>query len=203
MLPLTTHGNDFLQPSVEEGFFRLFLGLVLQRPSKASSSLRPLNVYEPVHTRRVVTGMPVMPNKTLRIMIADTDHSHRMQLEYLFNQQGYFRIAPVSSAQELMTLMAFGIEPFDLLVVDACLAEGELDLPGFFLGNPQVRHGMIYNTQQVGLLSIPVTRRASVQLHPAQLPDLAALARLMARIDPADCEAARPWGRPLRHSYGR
>ena len=202
LLLLAAHANDFLQPSVEEGFFRLFLGLVLQRPSKASSSLRPLNVYEPVHIRRVVIGMPVMPNKALRIMIADTDPSHRMKLEYLFNQQGYFRIAPVSSAQELMTLMAFGIEPFDLLVVDACLAEGLLDLPGFFIDNPQVRHGMIYNAQQAGLLSVPVARRASVQLHPAQLPDLVALARLMARVDPTDCEAAPAWKRPLRHSHG-
>lgn len=143
-----------------------------------------------------------MPNKALRIMIADTQHSHRMRLEFLFNQQGYFRIAPVSHAQELMTLVEYASEPFDLLVVDACLADGVLGLPGFFLENPQVRHGMIYNTRQTGLLSVPDTRRSSVQLHPAPLPDLASLARLMERIDPPAQGVEEPWGRSVTQGLG-
>jgi hypothetical protein len=32
-----------------------------------------------------------MPNKALRILIADPHHAHRIVLERLFNQQGYFR----------------------------------------------------------------------------------------------------------------
>jgi hypothetical protein len=134
-----------------------------------------------------------MPNKALRIMIADTQHSHRMRLEFLFNQQGYYRIAPVSHAQELMTLVEYTSEPFDLLVVDACLADGVLQLPGLFLDNPQLRHGLIYNTRQAGLLSVPVSRRSSVQLHPAPLPDLASLARLMEQVDPQEHVVGQTW----------
>lgn len=139
-----------------------------------------------------------MPNKALRIMIADTQHAHRMRLEFLFNQLGYFRIVPVSDVQELMTLVEYASEPFDLLVVDACLGEGALDLPGFFLEHPQVRHGMIYNARQAGPMPVPGVRRASVHLHPAPLPDLVSLANLMARVDPQDNVSAAPWGRAIR-----
>ena len=44
-----------------------------------------------------------MPNKALRILIADPQHTHRIVLERLFNQQGYFRIVPVSNLPELLT----------------------------------------------------------------------------------------------------
>ncbi|MCE0464300.1 ANTAR domain-containing protein [Pseudomonas uvaldensis] len=142
-----------------------------------------------------------MPNKALRIMIADTQHAHRMRLEFLFNQQGYFRIVPVSDVQELMTLVEYASEPFDLLVVDACLADGA-DLPGFFLEHPQLRHGMIYNARQAGPMSVPGERRTSVYLHPAPLPDLVSLANLMARIDPQDNVSAAPWDRAIRQGLG-
>ncbi|AVU76283.1 chemotaxis protein CheY [Pseudomonas rhizophila] len=142
-----------------------------------------------------------MPNKALRIMIADTQHAHRMRLEHLFNQQGYFRIAPVSGLQELLTLVEYGSEPFDLVVVNAGLANGALNLHDFILDNPQLRHAMIYNTPQVGLSSAAVARRPGMHLSTAQLPDLASLASLMERIDPQASELTRPWLRPLRQGH--
>lgn len=141
-----------------------------------------------------------MPNKALRIMIADTHRSHRVELERLFNQQGYFRIAPVSDVQELLTLVEYGSEPFDLVVVNAGLANGALDLLGFFLDNPQVRHGMIYNSPQVGPL-VTAARRPSMHLNPAQLPDLASLRRLMVQVDREVSESTQPWGSSLRRGH--
>lgn len=137
-----------------------------------------------------------MPNKALRIMIADTQHAHRIHLERLFNQQGYFRIAPVSDVQELLTLLEYGSEPFDLVVVDAGLADGTLDLHDFILDNPQVRHGMIYNSAQIG------PRRPCMHLNPAQLPDLVSLQRLMERVDHKVNEWAQPWSRSRGQGHG-
>ncbi|WP_223547566.1 hypothetical protein [Pseudomonas sp. A-B-19] len=37
-----------------------------------------------------------MPNKSLRILIADAQHFNRLRIERLFNQLGYFRVAPVA-----------------------------------------------------------------------------------------------------------
>ena len=140
-----------------------------------------------------------MPNKTLRILIADTQHYHRMKLERLFNQLGYFRIAPVSDVQELLALVEYGSEPFDLVVVHAGLANGALDLHDFMLDNPQVRYAMIYNAQQVGLSA---ARRSNLYLNDAQLPDLTSLGRLMERVDPPVSESLQPWTRPLRQGRG-
>ena len=178
------------------------LGIVLQRLSKASSSLTPLTVYEPVPAGRVAIGMPAMPNKALRILIADTQHTHRIVLERLFNQQGYFRIVPVSDVQALLTLVEYGSEPFDLVVVNAGLAEGALDLHDFILYNPQVRHAMLYDVQQIGLSPVPAVRRSSLHLSHAPLPDLAALRRVMERVDPPASEPVQPWGRSLRQGRG-
>ena len=86
-----------------------------------------------------------MINKALRILIADPQHFHRMNIERLFNNLDYYRVAPVQTLAELLTLVDYGCEPFDVVVINADLATGALDLPGFFLNNPQVRHALIYN----------------------------------------------------------
>ncbi|WP_460318493.1 response regulator [Pseudomonas ogarae] len=144
-----------------------------------------------------------MPNKALRILIADPHHAHRIVLERLFNQLGYFRIVPVSHVQELLTLVEYGSEPFDLIVVNAGLASGALDLHDFVIYNPQVRHGMIYNAPPASRSPVPVARRSSLHLSQAPLPDLASLRRLMERVDPHASESLQPWTHPLRQGHGR
>lgn len=79
-----------------------------------------------------------MPNKSLRILIADKQHFNRMKIERLFNQLGYFRVAPVHSLEELLNLVEYGCEPFDLLVINASMADGKLNLLDFCLDNRQV-----------------------------------------------------------------
>ncbi|MBT2339686.1 MULTISPECIES: response regulator [Pseudomonas] len=133
-----------------------------------------------------------MPNKALRILIADTQHTYRIVLERLFNQLGYFRIVPVSDVQALLTLVEYGSEPFDLVIVNAGLAQGALDLHGFALYNPQIRHAMIYNVPLIGLAPVPVARRSSLHSSHAPLPDLASLRRLMERVDPPFSESLQP-----------
>ena len=143
-----------------------------------------------------------MPNKALRILIADTQHTHRIVLERLFNQLGYFRIVPVSHLQELLTLVEYGSEPFDLVVVNAQLAGGALDLHDFVVYNPQVRHGVLYNAQPASQSTTPVARRSRLHLSQAPLPDLASLRGLMERVDPQVHELLQAWGRPLRQGHG-
>ena len=60
-----------------------------------------------------------MINKSLRILIADPQHFHRMKIERLFNRLDYFRVAPVQSLLELLTLVDYGCEPFDAVVINA------------------------------------------------------------------------------------
>jgi DNA-binding NarL/FixJ family response regulator len=130
-----------------------------------------------------------MSNKALRILIADEQHFHRMKVERLLNQLDYYRVAPVQSLEELLTLVEYGSEPFDLVLINAALAGGALDLFGFFLDNPQVRHAMIYNEPRAQLPSV----QQKIQVSLGALPDLASIRRLMASVDPSADEYAQPW----------
>lgn len=125
-----------------------------------------------------------MPNKALRILIADGQHFQRMRIERLFNRLDYYRVAPVQDLAELLTLVEYGSEPFDLVVINASLAGEAFDLPDFFLNNPQVHHALIYDGEQVKLPSIPARGPQKVQVSNATLPDLACIQRLMATVDP-------------------
>jgi len=143
-----------------------------------------------------------MQNKALRILIADPQHPHRVVLERLFNRLGYFRIVPVSHLQELLTLVEYGSEPFDLLIINAGMAGGALDLHDFVIYNPQVRHGWVYNAQPTPLRSVPVGRRSSMHWSQAPLPDLASLRQLMARVDVQVDAPQQPLARLLRQAHG-
>ena len=124
-----------------------------------------------------------MINKALRILIADPQHFHRMKVERLFNGLNYYRVAPVQSIAELLTLVDYGCEPFDVVVINAELAMGSLDLLGFFLENPQVRHALIYNEPSAPLQGKSGFAQENVQISHAALPNEQAIRHLMALVD--------------------
>lgn len=120
-----------------------------------------------------------MPNKSLRILIADAQHFNRLRIERRFNQLGYFRVAPVQSLDELLPLVEYGCEPLDLVLVNGAMANGALDLFNFLADNPLVRHGFIFNEQQAPLP--PVSGK--VQVSRAAVPDMASITQLMSAVD--------------------
>nr|WP_315445789.1 chemotaxis protein CheY [uncultured Pseudomonas sp.] len=124
-----------------------------------------------------------MTNKALRILIADPQHFHRMKVERLFNGLDYYRVAPVQNLAELLTLVDYGCEPFDAVVIDAGLAAGSLDLLGFFLDNPQVRHALIYNEPSAPLQAISGFAQDNVLISHVPLPNEQAIRHLMAHVD--------------------
>lgn len=110
--------------------------------------------------------------KSLRILVADEQHFNRLRIERGFNQLGCFGVAPVQSLEELLTLVEYASEPFDLLVVNAALAGGKLDLLGFCLDNTQLKRVLIYDGQQARLPAIPTEKPRKVQVSHAVLPDV-------------------------------
>ncbi|MED7666902.1 chemotaxis protein CheY [Pseudomonas moraviensis subsp. stanleyae] len=143
-----------------------------------------------------------MSNKALRILIADPQHFHRMKIERLFNALGYYRVAPVQSLDELLTLVDYGCEPFDVLVINAELAAGSLDLLGFLLDNPQVRHALIYNEASAPLQKSAGFAQENVQISPAPLPNSPLIGQVMARVEACDeCQTAPDSHALLRHAH--
>jgi CheY-like chemotaxis protein len=120
-----------------------------------------------------------MPNKSLRILIADAQHFNRLRIERLFNQLGYFRVAPVQSLDELLPLVEYGCEPLDLVLINGAMASEGLDLLNFFADNPQVHRAFIFNGQQAPLPPVA----GNVQVSQAALPDLACITQLMSVVD--------------------
>jgi len=125
-----------------------------------------------------------LSNKALRILIVDEQHFQRMRIERLFNRLDYYRVAPVQSLAELLTLIEYGCVPFDLLVINATLADGALDLRDFLLYHSQVHHALVYGGQPAEWPPIPAGGQQKVQVSDAALPDLACIRRLMATVDP-------------------
>jgi len=142
-----------------------------------------------------------MSNKALRILIADPQHFHRMKIERLFNALGYYRVAPVQTLGELLTLVDYGCEPFDVLVINAELAAGSLDLLGFLLDNPQVRHALIYNEPSAPLQAAAGFAQESAQISPTPLPNSQLIGQVMARVETCDERQAAPDAHAsLRHA---
>ncbi|KAE9639908.1 chemotaxis protein CheY [Pseudomonas sp. PB103] len=134
-----------------------------------------------------------MINKTLRILIADSQHFHRMKIERVFNGLDYYRVAPVQNLLELLTLVEYGCEPFDVVVINAELAAGSLDLLAFFLDNPHVRHALIYNEPSAPLQANPGFAQENLQITHAALPGLQTIKALMAAVDAHTASAQRVW----------
>jgi hypothetical protein len=124
-----------------------------------------------------------MNNKALRILIADPQHFHRMKIERAFNGLGYYRVAPVQSLVDLLTLVDYGCEPFDVVVINAEMAAGSLDLLGFFLDNPHVRHALIYNEPTAPSRAIPGFAQDNVQISHCVLPNARMIEQLAALAD--------------------
>jgi len=132
-----------------------------------------------------------MSNRALRILIADDQHFHRMQIERTLNQLNYYRVGPVHTLEELLTLVEYSCESFDLLLINANLAtDSRFDLLDFCLDNRQIDHALIYDSQYFPV--IPSGRRHKVQVSRAKLPDSAAIQRLMLQVDPPRFNAPRP-----------
>jgi len=124
-----------------------------------------------------------MKNKALRILIADEQHFNRMKIERLFNQLGYYGVAPVQHLEELLSLVEYGCLPFDLVVINASLTQGALDLPGLFLDNPQVRHTLIFNAPREPSAPMPARGRQTIHVSHAGYPDLMCIQQLMSSLD--------------------
>ena len=116
-----------------------------------------------------------------------------MEVERQFNHLGYYRVAPVQNLEELLTLLDCGYEPFDLVVINAALAAGSLDLYEFFLDNCQVRHTLIFNDQPSRLASLPFCVKQTIHVSPMLLPDPMCIQRLMSSVD-VDAHASLPEG---------
>lgn len=125
-----------------------------------------------------------MPNKSMRILIADAHPEQRLQLERMLNGLGYYRIAPVESFDDLQRLVHSALEPFNLLVGNIELAShAGVDLARFCRVSTQIQHALLYHSPHLKVPSVPSTDRQAVSISLPRAPDSEALESFMAIID--------------------
>lgn len=125
-----------------------------------------------------------MPNKALRLLIADVDLLQRLKIEKMLNQLGYHRIAPLSSFDELQALTCSGGVAFDLLIINTALVHSrQVNLLKYCHDNPLIRHTLIYDGQCVQSSVVSVNQTLHLSL--SQSPDFNSLRCCMEIVDPA------------------
>jgi len=125
-----------------------------------------------------------MPNKTMRILIADEHPSQRLQLEKMLNGLGYYRIAPVESFEDLQRLVQSALQPFNLLIGNIELAShAGVDLARFCRVSTQIQHALLYHSQHLRVPAVPQAQRQAVSISLPRVPDDEALQSFMAIID--------------------
>ncbi|MBC3256823.1 chemotaxis protein CheY [Pseudomonas paralactis] len=127
-----------------------------------------------------------MPNKALRFLIADAEHLERNKIEKMLNQLGYYRIAPLSSFDEVQALTRAGGVTFDLLIINTTLVRSrQIDLLNYCRDNPMIRHALIYDGQCAQRSVVSVSARQTLHLPLSQSPDFISLCRCLEMLDPA------------------
>ncbi|MDH0300184.1 MULTISPECIES: histidine kinase [unclassified Pseudomonas] len=125
-----------------------------------------------------------MPNKSMRILIADEHLDQRLQLEKMLNSLGYYRIAPVESFDDLQRLVHGALQPFNLLVGSIELAShAGVDLARFCRVSPQIQHALLYHSPHLKVPAVPPSERHAVSISLPHAPDSEALESFMAIID--------------------
>ncbi|WP_409318930.1 hypothetical protein [Pseudomonas sp. KCJK9016] len=134
-----------------------------------------------------------MATPTLRILIADEQHSQCNRLEKILNRLGYFRMTPVLSFTDLQTLTHYTCEPFelfDVLLINMNLFRAAgVNVERFCRSNPQVTNTLVYGIapgQKTGVLS---ASGEPGQIHLVQTADEQTVRRFMAQIDPGELSA--------------
>jgi CheY-like chemotaxis protein len=140
-----------------------------------------------------------MPNKALTILIADEQHLQRLYIEKMLNQLGYYRIVPVQTFEEVLILTAIPTEPFDVLIINAGLADSEGGVLAYQEQHPQIRHVLVYDIRDLGM---PVATPTLLVRLPGA-PDSVNLEHFMDIIDPPSASCGLrvlPWLRELSRS---
>ena len=123
-------------------------------------------------------------NKSLRILIADTQFFSCMRLERKLNSLGYFRIVPVYAADDFLALIDGAWTPFDVVIASALLTRGtNFDIMHFCSNNKYVHNALIYGCSQAHPRGAYFVFEQKVLLGVESDPDYLMIREFMSAVD--------------------
>lgn len=126
-----------------------------------------------------------MPTASLRILIVDDQPAQCLRIEKMLNQQGYYRIAPLTSFDQLLSLVNCVTDPFDLLVINRAMAvNATFNQRYLFRYCPAIRHVLVYEDLLLGEHESDFKSGSKLIKTLSRPPDGETIKVLMQMIDP-------------------
>lgn len=130
-----------------------------------------------------------MPNKELRIVIADTHLPRLIQLEKSLNRLGYHKILPVQVFEDLWALTHKPNDTFYVLIANKALAlDTKIDLAVFCQTASKIHHALLYESHPAGLTSIYFSSSRTFSTSVMSVPNDELIEAFMISVDPPS-----PW----------
>lgn len=121
----------------------------------------------------------VKMHKASRILIGEAKQTRAINIERGLNQQGYYRVMPLSSFSEVWKLIDYSDEPFDLVLINSSLFEGDAyDFYELCRDHPCIRHAVIYDVMNAFSV-LPQMLLVGVESVMSMLPDVEVIDRMM------------------------
>jgi CheY-like chemotaxis protein len=125
-----------------------------------------------------------MANKRLRIMILERNNLQRLSIEKMLNELGYYRIAVMRSASEVLSVLRHAIEAFDLVIANRSLVVDESsDFSALCKEHPMVRHVVVYDCPVLASTSEQSSTGGIIHTSLSHPPDSHSIRRLMRAVD--------------------
>lgn len=132
-----------------------------------------------------------MPTLSLRILIVDDHPAQCLNIERMLNHQGYYRIAPATSFDQLIILLDCVAEPFDLLVINRNLtAHADFNSDYLFKFCPMIRHVLVYESCPCDEKVQRLEGGSKLIKKLSRPPDICTIETFMQVIDPGRVEPA-------------
>ncbi|MGF6401547.1 hypothetical protein ABH905_005213 [Pseudomonas frederiksbergensis] len=130
-----------------------------------------------------------MPDKELRIVIADTSLPRLIQLEKSLNRLGYHRILPVQVFEDLWVLTHKLNDTSYVLIANKDLAlDAKFDWVAFCQTIRKTNHALLYESHPAELISISLTSSRAFSTRCVSVPNDELIEAFMISADPTS-----PW----------
>lgn len=140
-----------------------------------------MNIYD--HARTALC-QHVSTGEILRIFIAEKHFETSLTIERMLNFLGYYRIAPIKSFEELLTLTDSAFESVDLLIVNTTLASSyNFDLAELSRIRPHILHVLCYETPRRRLSFVVEHSSWIISENMKNAPDIGSLSIIMKLIE--------------------
>lgn len=125
-----------------------------------------------------------MADPRLRILLVDQVLPRRLSIEKALNTLGYWRIAPVSSLEEMLNIIERAVMPFELLVInEAVLYESGINLQQLIHDYPVIKNSLAYKDEELPVLLACAPLSKKINFLASTVPTTNSLRQVMGHID--------------------